>query len=333
MFKYNGLSHKLLKNQQIARKNKNSALSVELLLKKIYDMISAVLLFFAFDKITPFGKKKFEIKTKRDNSSSRIINNDYIIKFLIKFLKLSVASLAIILLWLGAEHIKNYMTTSKKFLISDIKINGCNIIPKKNIKNLYLEYCYSKGIPEYSNIFKFDINELHKYIIDRCNAIEKLYISRNFDYSVGINIIEKIPVGIVIGEDNNIKLIDAKLNLFDIKDPLKTDYLVLSVSGYKIDMSGKKIDNQDMSRLIKITNTIPSKIKDTVSEIEYNKGNFVLYLKNGIKVYCYSDNYIGRLENIDIILSSCESGYIDYIDLRFKNIYMMPKIKEKEKKI
>lgn len=334
MFKYNRLSDKLLKNQRIIKKNKTAKNSGNYFLGKLSEILSAVLNFLAFDRIMPFSKKKFFSgqSSYSGNLKSSTINNDYIIRFLVKFLKLSFAALLIILLWLGAEHIKHYMTTSKKFIISGVKINGCDIIPKNKIKKLYLDFCFSKGIPEFGNIFTFDINELHKFIIDRCNAIETLYISRNFDYSVGINITEKIPVGIIIGTEGKLKYIDSKLNIFDINDPSKTDYPALSVAGYNFDLSKKKADAA-AAGLIQITNNMPLKIKNAASEIEYNNGNFIIYLKNGVKTLCYADNYSGRIDNIDIIISSFEEGYIDYIDLRFKNIYLMPKKITKEKKV
>jgi len=323
MYIFDKQSKSLLKNQSVIikekprKKNEKPKFSFKDFIAKITNILA-------------FEKKQQKIKINKSEllvaQETVEIKNDSILKFLIRVFKLSIVVFVFILIWLGFEKTKNYVLKSERFLIKKVNITGCDIISESNIRKLYLEYCNSKGLSQQSNIFVFNINELHQFILERCNAIETMYISKNFDYSLGINIIEKKPIGMIYNDkEKKLQLIDNKLNLFDIQDQKIPNYIILSDSVNELITSAGI--NKNLVKLVKIVNSINRKTKQGISEIEYVNDDdvFLIYLNNGVKLLCHLENYISKLEKIELILSSFQDKKIEYIDLRFKHIYLKEK--------
>jgi len=253
-----------------------------------------------------------------------IVNDDDVIYLMINFFKFSFVALIIIMCWLGVENVKNYLFKSKRFNIASVQITGCNLVPESTIKNIYSKYCLEKSISENSNIFNFNIDEMHLYILKQCNALENVYISRNFDYSIGINLLERKPSGIIKTSGSKLKMIDASFNIFDIPDKSKLDFIFFEAEGFEIGEHQKTFNNPAAAQLIKIESEIPKEIMENASEIDMKNGYFCMFLKNGIRILCLSDNYLGKLDKLPLIYnySNIKIDDIEYIDLRFKNIYI-----------
>lgn len=85
--------------------------------------------------------------------------------------------------------------------------------------------------------------------------------------------------------------------------------------------------NDYVTKLLKIVKDFPKEFKENISEVSWIYNYFAVYLKNGITLYCHPENFLGKIDMLPMLYS--ELNYkpedIEYFDLRFKEIYFMPK--------
>jgi cell division septal protein FtsQ len=335
--KYIKNSSKVIKDQKVSRKKRRTKKSVvkkkknnkviNEILKKI---INNCLKFFAFEKINfknLFNKHKKNKNFKRDTYVKEI-DNDFIVNVLVKLLKGTIVMFLLILVLYGLDTAKNFVFNPKNFLIKNVKIKGTEVLDESNIKKTYLEYCFNRGLPEKSNILIFNINELHRFIMKKYgDIIEKLYISRDFDFNISINIKEREPVGLIQTKDSEFVFVDSALNVFNLYDSPNMNYVILNLKNQTLEDLLRTGDISDISKFVSVINNISKSVKQQISEIEFWKDMFVMYLNNGVKVFCNYDNCLNKVENVNLIINTIKTNNnynkpIEYIDIRFNDIYL-----------
>jgi len=283
-------------------------------------------------KIILGGRRWFSALNGRFSNVSIIhgqetINDDYFVRVFLNILKYSLVALFIIICWIGYVKTQNYLAIDRRFAISGLKITGCSLISENTIRQLYFKFCLDKGISEKSNIFKFNIDAFYKYIMDKCDGLENLYVSRNFDYSIAVDVIERKPAGMVRTVSGKIKFIDSSMQLFEIPEKNKMDYIFLNIAGYEFDEKKSPVKNANVAQLLKISNDLPKDFRENVSEMRWVENYFIVYLKNGVTLYCHPDSYLGKIDILPLLYT--EINYkiedMEYFDFRFKQIYFKPK--------
>jgi len=280
--------------------------------------------------------KIFAVFRKRKSNTDKLnniqeLNTSLILNFFLKYLKISVVFFLLIIIGLAYLSVKYYLYNSEKFNIKSIKIAGAEHIGAEKIEALYLNYCKEKNISPNSNIFKFNISQLHSYLLANCKEIEELYISQTFDNSLLINITERKPIGIVLTTTDKIKLIDSAMNTFETNDTKQYNLFLLTTDNKFDEKDNTK--NAEYMKLLKFAKLTPAYLNNEISEIYDTTTAIIIYFNSGYKIYCDMDFFDARFQQLNKIISVIPPEKIEYIDFRFKEIYLKYKEKRGKKNV
>ncbi|WP_064615402.1 cell division protein FtsQ/DivIB [Streptobacillus moniliformis] len=210
--------------------------------------------------------------------------------------------IARLLLLIAFVYVVFLFIESDFFLIKNVNVEGNIYSVKEDIASKFDKL---KG----QSLFLLDLSQMRNKIEEDVR-IDRVDISREFPDTININVIEKVPIGI-INKNHKYYYIDKNLNIFAYYNEIKDDNLPI------IEINEEKFD--DLKELL--SNILGTKLYHLISEIYSRKEMFVLTLLDGTNVYTNKDIKSKKYELAYKVYSEeIKENDLEYVDVRFKDI-------------
>ncbi|ACZ00594.1 cell division protein FtsQ/DivIB [Streptobacillus moniliformis] len=210
--------------------------------------------------------------------------------------------IARLLLLIAFVYVVFLFIESDFFLVKNVNVEGNIYLVKEDIASKFDKL---KG----QSLFLLDLSQMRNKIEEDVR-IDRVDISREFPDTININVIEKVPIGI-INKNHKYYYIDKNLNIFAYYNEIKDDNLPI------IEINEEKFD--DLKELL--SNILGTKLYHLISEIYSRKEMFVLTLLDGTNVYTNKDIKSKKYELAYKVYSEeIKENDLEYVDVRFKDI-------------
>ncbi|WP_064581007.1 cell division protein FtsQ/DivIB [Streptobacillus moniliformis] len=210
--------------------------------------------------------------------------------------------IARLLLLIAFVYVVFLFIESDFFLVKNVNVEGNIYLVKEDIASKFDKL---KG----QSLFLLDLSQMRNKIEEDVR-IDRVDISREFPDTININVIEKVPIGI-INKNHKYYYIDKNLNIFAYYKEIKDDNLPI------IEINEEKFD--DLKELL--SNILGTKLYHLISEIYSRKEMFVLTLLDGTNVYTNKDIKSKKYELAYKVYSEeIKENDLEYVDVRFKDI-------------
>lgn len=210
------------------------------------------------------------------------------------------------------------------FKVSDAQISGLYYLEKNALDN-QLEDIKGQNI----------VFLKKKEIIDNFKSnsyVKEAEVKRKFPNKIMVEITERKPVALLVTSDGFIQVSQGAVFLDIRQSPGKYDLpFITGIELYAIPGVGKIIEDDYLREALHIISSSKGALMNKIAEINVDNKRIVAYTRNGITVLLGDsddiDNKLKMLESImeEIVDVTVPLLEIDYIDLRFKNSYVIKK--------
>ncbi len=249
-------------------------------------------------------------KQEKKKQKSRTVFSRILI-FLVKFLIVTGIFLALIL----------YVPI---FKVADAQISGLYYL-EKNALDTQLDEIRGK------NIVFLNKNEI-KASFKTNSYVKEVELKRKFPNKIMVEITERKPLALLVTSDGFIQVSQEAIFLDIRQSPGKYDLpFITGIELYAIPGVGKVIEDDYLKEALHIISSSKGALMNKIAEINVDNKRIIAYTRNGIQVLIGDsadiDNKLKMLESIieEIVDVSISLSEIDYIDLRFKDSYVIKK--------
>lgn len=162
--------------------------------------------------------------------------------------------------------------------------------------------------------------------------VKEVAIKRKFPNKIMIEITERKPLALLVTSDGFIQVSQEAIFLDIRQSPGKYDLpFITGIELYAIPGVGKVIEDDYLKEALHIISSSRGALMNKIAEINVDNNRIIAYTRNGIRVLIGDssdiDNKLKMLESIieEIVDVSISLSEIDYIDLRFKDSYVIKK--------
>ncbi len=238
-----------------------------------------------------------------------------------KILIFSIIFGTIILFFFAREECKRFLFSSAGLGIKEIEVKG---LPKEKADSLIKRANIKKG----QNIFNLNLNKLSSQLSQEL-LIKKVVILRHLPDSIIIEIEERTPFiitewsGQIFGIDRDGVILSEPLgspSFSKVKGILK-----------KRPFLGERIDTVDIRIITEIQDLFSKTLPHfQISSLDLSRKHKIILFSNESCFYISSENLANNLSRLPTVLADLSQKGVEYeyIDLRFKDIYVEPVEKE-----
>ncbi len=258
------------------------------------------------------GKVRYRGKQKQLKHKNRLI-------FLAKLSK--IIFLGVILIFISVK-VHTILSSSRYFMLTKIEIVGAKIVPTEEVSR-------TCGVLEGTNIFKIRSVRMERKL-ENHPWIKRAFVKRRFPDLLMITITERIPIAVVrigdalLGMDEEGVLLPQIEN--DAFDNLPVIEGIRNIDEDEKLETGWKLVQRFLNKTSMLWPDLTYVNVSNLSNVELETRRFgTIYLGS-----VFENNLNNKLMKLEEVLKDIEKKMINvqYIDIRFKNIAVMPALQK-----
>ena len=220
---------------------------------------------------------------------------------------------------------------SSVFQIKKVRILGNLKVPASEIKNIAL-YQLNKNYLS-RNIFLANLKKIDKVILNKFPQIAEIKLDREFPDSLLVRVEERKPVAIFSYEEDCF-FIDKEGVVFERVSEIEPQILRIrnQTLTEKPEIGKRVVTKEELSKILKIEDKLENSFKIPVEDILIISDERInTKVKEGWEIYFnLAKNLDWQLTELRLLLKERippeKRRNLKYIDLRFKRIYIYPKL-------